>query len=100
MLQLLRPKQCKVTFERIIKKDCHLFGIVYNSDLSDPTIQPYPASSAVIPSQNSNSNPKVQRVDEEHFLESIAENMHKDIAATLKRGRAMLAAKKGQAHML
>jgi len=43
---------------------------------------------------------EVQRVDEEHFLESIAENMHKDIAATLKRGRAMLAAKKGQAHML
>jgi len=39
---------------------------------------------------------EVQRVDEEHFLESIAENMHKDIAQTLKRGRAMLAAKKGK----
>jgi len=39
---------------------------------------------------------EVQRINEEHFLESIAENMHKDIAATLKRGRAMLAIKKGK----
>merc|ERR1711904_581611 len=31
---------------------------------------------------------EVQRVAEEHFLESIASNMHKDIAQTLKRGRA------------
>jgi len=39
---------------------------------------------------------EVQRISEELFLEGIAENMHKDIAQTLKRGRAMLAAKKGK----
>jgi len=43
---------------------------------------------------------EVQRVDQEHFMEQLAENMHKDIAQTLKRGRAMLAAKKGKAHTL
>eukprot|EP00656_Telonema_subtile_P051183 TRINITY_DN6827_c0_g1_i4.p2 TRINITY_DN6827_c0_g1~~TRINITY_DN6827_c0_g1_i4.p2 ORF type:complete len:237 (+),score=68.26 TRINITY_DN6827_c0_g1_i4:109-819(+) len=34
-------------------------------------------------------------VDQEHFLEGIAETMHKDIRQTIRRGRAMIMAKKG-----
>ena len=41
-----------------------------------------------------------EKVDQVHFLEGIAENMHKDIAQTIKRGRAMIMAKKGMAHKL
>lgn len=41
-----------------------------------------------------------ETVDQEHFLEGIAENMHKDIAQTIKRGRAMIMAKKGMSHKL
>ena len=40
------------------------------------------------------------RVDHEHFLESVAENMHKDIAVTIKKGRAAIMTKKGMGHKL
>jgi len=40
------------------------------------------------------------KVGQIQFLEGIAENMHKDIAQTIKKGRAMIMAKKGMAHKL
>merc|ERR1712028_326052 len=40
------------------------------------------------------------RVGHEHFLESIAENMHKDIAVTVKKGLAAIMTRKGMGHKL
>jgi len=40
------------------------------------------------------------KVDHEHFLESVAENMHRDIAQSIKKGRAAIMTKKGMGHKL